>query len=71
MNELAQLRETALNHGNAADLADVLVARSGMRLQSDRRRGRGAAINPSGRFEPQTRHAFDDGWTTLEELPGL
>jgi len=26
------------------------------------RKGRGAGINPDGRFEEQTRVSFDDGW---------
>ena len=26
------------------------------------RKGRGAGINPEGRFEHETREAFDDGW---------
>lgn len=30
-------------------------------------RGRGAISNQTGRFEPETRHAFDDGWDTIEE----
>jgi len=34
-----------------------------------RRRGRAAGINPSGRFEALSRHVFDDGWRTIEELP--
>jgi len=34
-------------------------------------RGRGATLNPSGRFEKQTRHVVDDGWQTLDELPPL
>jgi DNA repair photolyase len=34
--------------------------------------GRGAVSNPTGRFEPYQREAFDDGWGTLdEELPPL
>ena len=33
-----------------------------------RRRGRGAATNASGRFETLAREAFDDGWTR-EEAP--
>jgi DNA repair photolyase len=37
----------------------------------DRRRGRGAGVNPSGRFEPQSRIAYDDGWGTVDELPPL
>src|SRR5687768_2875751 len=35
-------------------------------------KGRGAVSNPTSRFEPYTRNAFDDGWGTLgEELPPL
>jgi DNA repair photolyase len=34
----------------------------------DRRRGRGAASNESGRFEPTRREEFDDGWGTDETL---
>ncbi|MEX0591397.1 MAG: PA0069 family radical SAM protein, partial [Xanthobacteraceae bacterium] len=36
---------------------------------SERRRGRGAVSNASGRFEPNARVVFDDGWQSLEELP--
>ena len=32
-------------------------------------RGRAANTNPSGRFEPISRHVFDDGWQTIDELP--
>ncbi len=35
-------------------------------LPGERRRGRGAATNASGRFESQTREDFDDGWTRDE-----
>ena len=37
------------------------------------RKGRGAAINPEGRFERTAREAVDDGWNTApdEELPAL
>jgi DNA repair photolyase len=31
------------------------------------RKGRGAVSNPTGRYEPQTRHRVDDGWTA--EVP--
>ena len=34
----------------------------------ERRRGRGAQSNASGRFEPKARIAIDDGWQSLEEL---
>src|SRR5580704_19346293 len=37
-------------------------------LPGERRRGRGAATNVSGRFEIQSREDFDDGWTR-EETP--
>ncbi len=30
-------------------------------------RGRGAVSNQTGRYEKETRHAFDDGWDTIEE----
>ncbi|MDQ0316543.1 PA0069 family radical SAM protein [Amorphus orientalis] len=43
----------------------------GGRLDSDRRRCRGAAVNPSGRFEPTALEAFDDGWESLGDLPAL
>jgi len=35
----------------------------------ERRRGRGATSNASGRYEPQARIPVDDGWQNLEELP--
>jgi DNA repair photolyase len=40
-----------------------------VRVISDRRRGRGAVSNASGRFEPHARSVFDDGWESLEDLP--
>lgn len=41
----------------------------GTGVDTERRRGRGAASNASGRYEPQARVVFDDGWESLEELP--
>jgi DNA repair photolyase len=39
---------------------------------ADPRKGRGAGINPEGRFEKVGRDAFDDGWDQREEdLPPL
>ena len=38
-------------------------------IDRERRRGRGAQSNASGRFEAEARVAFDDGWQSLEELP--
>jgi len=37
-------------------------------VDEDRRRGRGARSNHSGRFESERRMTFDDGWETLGEL---
>ncbi len=40
-------------------------------IAPSRRRGRGATINPTGRFEPGPREAIDDGWDSLHDLPPL
>ena len=69
MNDLAALGQGALAPGHTKDVAEALMARSGLRVEVDRRRGRGAGLNFSGRFEPVARETFDDGWQTLEELP--
>ena len=37
-------------------------------VDPERRRGRGARSNRVGRFEPQARETFDDGWDALGEL---
>jgi DNA repair photolyase len=41
----------------------------GAAVDGERRRGRGAQSNASGRYEPLARAVFDDGWQSLEELP--
>lgn len=61
--------QDAFAPANTADIADAMIATSGLRIEVDRRRGRGAGLNPSGRFEPMQRETFDDGWQSLEELP--
>src|SRR6202167_4573221 len=38
-------------------------------IERERRRGRGAQSNNSGRFEAEARTGFDDGWQSLDELP--
>jgi DNA repair photolyase len=38
-------------------------------IDRGRRRGRGAQSNATGRFEPHTTIAVDDGWQSIEELP--
>lgn len=69
MNELSLLGQDAFQPANTADIADAMIAGSGMRVDIQRRRGRGAGMNPGGRFEPTERVVFDDGWTTLEDMP--
>jgi len=41
----------------------------GIAIDRERRRGRGAQSNASGRYEAEARVAFDDGWQSLDELP--
>lgn len=68
-------RSRHLDHRGASpivrpsEVANGIVDDSGIRIARDRRRGRASAVNPTGRFEPHTRHVFDDGWNSLEELP--
>jgi DNA repair photolyase len=45
-------------------LPDAAVA-----VENERRRGRGATSNASGRYEPLARIAFDDGWQSIDDLP--
>ncbi len=69
MNELSHVGQAAIAPANTADIADAIVAASGLRVDGERRRGRGAGMNPSGRFEALSRIDIDDGWQSLEELP--
>src|SRR5438046_862765 len=48
----------------ATPFAELAVA-----IERERRRGRGAQSNASGRFEAEARIAFDDGWQSLDDLP--
>jgi DNA repair photolyase len=41
---------------------------AGLDVAAERRRGRGASSNRTGRFESEVREAFDDGWQSLEDL---
>ena len=52
-----------------AELANAMIEETGIRVRPERNRGRSAGINPTGRFEPVTRHVFDDGWNSIDELP--
>jgi DNA repair photolyase len=68
MEIIHQADRAAFSEGRA-EHANALIGEAGLRIDHGRRRGRGAGINPSGRFEPISRHVFDDGWNTLEDLP--
>lgn len=69
MNEQSLAGQAAFAPANTPDIANALIADAGLRVDVERRRGRGAGLNPSGRFEARQRETFDDGWQTLEELP--
>ncbi len=58
-----------VNGAMGGQQADSFVERHGERIRDARRRGRGAGINPAGRFEPISRHVFDDGWQAFDDLP--
>lgn len=51
------------------NLANGLIAEASLRVHERRSRGRGSAMNPTGRFEAFTRTEIDDGWQTIDELP--
>jgi DNA repair photolyase len=57
--------------GKEAEPVAGADAVGGAAVAADRRRGRGAQSNASGRYEPLARVAFDDGWQGLEELPAF
>lgn len=50
-------------------MAKSIVSGKAEQIAEMRRRGRAATLNPAGRYEPISRHVFDDGWQTLDELP--
>ncbi len=53
----------------AGGYVDDATGLLGLVVDHERRRGRGAQSNASGRYEPLARIAFDDGWRSLDELP--
>jgi len=68
MEQVVRADIAAFSEGRA-EMANAIIEESGVRVGEDRRRGRAAGVNPTGRFEPLSRHVFDDGWETLEDLP--
>ncbi len=71
MQDIRTADRAAFARRDGVDMAQHIVAQSGLRVGFDRRRGRGAGLNPSGRFEPFARSVFDDGWNTIDELPAF
>ncbi|MBV8745114.1 MAG: PA0069 family radical SAM protein, partial [Xanthobacteraceae bacterium] len=61
----AARRPRAATEPSFADARESVGAHVGL----NRRSGRGAQSNASGRYEAEARVAFDDGWQSLEELP--
>jgi len=57
----------ALSRAEAADAARRRLIDPATRVDADRRRGRGAVTNPTGRFEPARRETFEDGWAFEDE----
>ena len=68
MEQIVRADIAAFTSGRA-EMANAMIEESGVRVRPGRNRGRSAGINPTGRFEPVTRHVFDDGWETIEDLP--
>ena len=52
--------------GAISPFAEIDVA-----VDRERRRGRGAQSNATGRYEAEARVAFDDGWQSLDDLPAF
>ena len=71
MQQISAADRAAFASANGVEVANHLVDAADLRLPADRRRGRGAGVNPSGRYEPFARSSFDDGWDTLGSLPAL
>jgi DNA repair photolyase len=68
MNIVVQADKPAFGQGRAQH-ANALIEEAGLRIDQERRRGRGAGMNPTGRFEAESRHVYDDGCETIEDLP--
>ncbi|MCE7029289.1 PA0069 family radical SAM protein [Jiella avicenniae] len=71
MQQIIAADRAAFAGANGVEVANHIVDGANLRLPAELRRGRGAGVNPSGRYEPFARSSFDDGWDTLEGLPAL
>ncbi len=64
---MASTHLTRSQHPSAAPGSEFI----GVRVDADRRHGRGAETNRSGRFEKLEKAFVDDGWGSLDLLPPL
>ncbi|MBO0661662.1 PA0069 family radical SAM protein [Jiella sp. MQZ9-1] len=71
MHQINTADQAAFASANGVERANGIIDSANLRLPAERRRGRGAGINPSGRYEPFARSSFDDGWDTLDSLPAF
>jgi DNA repair photolyase len=69
LNELPSAPAGDFGHKPFATPAEDSTGLLGVAVDYERRHGRGAQTNASGRYEPLARIAFDDGWRSLDELP--
>jgi DNA repair photolyase len=69
VNRLPVQERPSTPAGSRADPYTEVGELLGVAVEFERRRGRGAQSNASGRYEPLARIAFDDGWRSLDELP--
>ncbi len=56
---------------DVAMVADDVEGGAEIGVLANRRRGRGATSNASGRYERESRVVIDDGWETPDDLPAL
>ncbi len=62
------IKSKADQSGVGCDDTEDQQAKDHKIITADRRRGRGARTNTSGRFETEAYESFDDGWETLASL---
>ncbi|WP_422533627.1 PA0069 family radical SAM protein [Bartonella apis] len=70
VNVMAKADRLAFN-AMSTDGGRMLIDQSLLRTEAQKTRGRGAALNPAGRFEKQSGEQFYDGWDIDEELSPL
>ena len=69
-DEAAKTRRAPAVRRPRSERAALDLERGGSPID-ERRRGRGALSNPTGRFEPLIRALEDDGWGADDELPSI